>query len=122
MLRASRVRHRLLVGGMTDAEKRDVRAGLASGEVDLAIREEDAAIRITVADRGPGIPEVEREKVFTPFYRLEGSRSRETGGTGLGLAIARAAIRRHSGDITFEDRDGGGLVAAILLPKPKSAV
>ncbi len=69
-----------------------------------------------MADRGPGIPEALREKVFDPFFRVEGSRSRETGGTGLGLAVARNAVRNHGGDITLADRPGGGLVVRVVLP------
>ncbi len=72
-------------------------------------------VMICIADRGPGIPEVDREKVFEPFYRMEESRSRETGGTGLGLALARNIVRGHGGDIALRDREGGGLVACIVL-------
>ena len=86
--------------------------------VDLSGGADEAVILI--ADRGPGIPEDEREKVFAPFYRMEESRSRETGGTGLGLALARDIVRGHGGDITFEDRDGGGLVARVVLPRGES--
>ncbi len=89
------------------------------GEAAVRLSEDARAVRITVADRGPGIPEAEREAVFAPFYRLEASRSRETGGSGLGLSIARAAIRRHGGDITLTDREGGGLEARVTLPKPE---
>jgi len=74
-------------------------------------------LRITVSDRGPGIPEEARERVLAPFYRLEASRSRDTGGTGLGLAVARSIVRRHGGDITLGDRPGGGLVVSVSLPR-----
>ncbi len=84
-------------------------------EVGLGQTEE--RITVEIADRGPGIAPELWEKVFTPFYRVEGSRSRETGGTGLGLAVARTAIRRHGGDITLTARDGGGLVARVTLPR-----
>lgn len=74
-----------------------------------------APIRLTVEDRGPGIPAAELERVFQPFHRLEGSRSRETGGTGLGLPIARNILRAHGGDVAL--RNGrGGLVAEVTLP------
>lgn len=73
-------------------------------------------IEIRVGDRGPGIPADLREEVFQPFRRLEASRSRDTGGSGLGLAIARQSARAHGGDIVFEDREGGGLVAVLSLP------
>ena len=83
--------------------------------VTLAVGEGD--IVVTVADRGPGISADMREKVFAPFFRLEESRSRETGGVGLGLTVARNIVRHHGGDITLDDRPGGGLIARIILPQ-----
>ena len=73
-------------------------------------------VQITVADHGPGIPEDQLERVFDPFYRLESSRSRETGGTGLGLSIARTIIQAHGGDIELKNREMGGLAATISMP------
>jgi signal transduction histidine kinase len=73
-------------------------------------------VEITVDDEGPGIPEQELARVFQPFYRVEGSRSRETGGVGLGLAIAKSLIERHQGTLTLSNRAGGGLRARIALP------
>jgi signal transduction histidine kinase len=67
-------------------------------------------------DDGPGIPELEMEKVFAPFYRVEASRNRETGGTGLGLAVARSAVRAHGGDIALANRPEGGLRITVTLP------
>ena len=90
------------------------------GEAEVGLAEDDAAVRLTVGDRGPGIPESHREAVFAPFRRLETSRSRETGGTGLGLAIARGAVRRCGGDIALGDRRGGGLEAVVTLPKSEA--
>ncbi len=90
------------------------------GEAAVSLSEDAASVTIVVADRGPGIPGADREAVFAPFHRLEISRSRETGGAGLGLSIARAAIRRHGGDIAFADREGGGLEARVTLPKPET--
>ena len=63
------------------------------------------------------LPATEIEKVFTPFYRLERSRSRDTGGVGLGLAVARAVIREHGGDITLSNRPTGGLRQTVVLPR-----
>ncbi|SEH30446.1 sensor histidine kinase [Magnetospirillum fulvum] len=74
-------------------------------------------ILLTIDDDGPGIPEDSMERVFAPFFRLETSRSRDTGGTGLGLAVARAAIRAHGGDITLANRPEGGLRATLSLPQ-----
>ncbi|WP_434616381.1 ATP-binding protein [Azospirillum sp. B2RO_4] len=71
---------------------------------------------IHIDDDGPGIPEAEFEKVFAPFYRLERSRSRDTGGVGLGLSTARSIIRGHGGDVTLANRGEGGLRATVTLP------
>ncbi|MGJ5619078.1 ATP-binding protein [Sulfitobacter sp. MF3-043] len=71
---------------------------------------------VTVSDNGPGIPDAELEQVFEPFFRLEKSRSRETGGTGLGLSIARTIIRAHGGDVSLSNRKTGGLQATLTLP------
>jgi signal transduction histidine kinase len=73
-------------------------------------------VRIIIDDDGPGIPAAELERVFDPFVRLEGSRSRETGGAGLGLAIARSIFRAHGGDVRLENRAEGGLRAIATLP------
>jgi len=73
---------------------------------------------VTVEDQGPGIPAEARQRVFEPFVRLEESRSRETGGSGLGLTIARAVIAAHGGEISLEDRPGGGLRVVVSIPKP----
>jgi signal transduction histidine kinase len=74
------------------------------------------AIEITVDDEGPGIPEPELSRVFEPFYRVEDSRSRETGGVGLGLAIAYSIVQAHGGQITLTNRAEGGLRARVTLP------
>ncbi|MEP9366720.1 ATP-binding protein [Xanthobacter sp. VNH20] len=73
-------------------------------------------IEIVVEDDGPGIPDVSREQVFAPFFRMEHSRNRETGGLGLGLSIARTIVRRHGGDIILFNQPRG-LRASISLPK-----
>jgi two-component system osmolarity sensor histidine kinase EnvZ len=71
---------------------------------------------IFVLDRGPGIPEAEREAVFRPFYRLERSRNRRTGGSGLGLAVARQLAVANDMEIHLSSRVGGGTVASVRLP------
>jgi signal transduction histidine kinase len=82
----------------------------------VAIARAPKTAEITVDDEGPGIPEEELARVFQPFYRVEGSRSRETGGVGLGLAIAKSLIERHQGALTLSNRPSGGLRARIVLP------
>ena len=57
------------------------------------------------------------EAVFEAFFRIEGSRNRNSGGVGLGLTIAREAARRQGGDIRLEQTPGGGLTAVLCLPR-----
>lgn len=87
------------------------------GSAEILVEDTPTAVTVTIADRGPGIPEAELEKVFDPFYRREASRSRETGGTGLGLSIARAVAEFHGGLLSLRNRDGGGLEAVLSLPR-----
>ena len=79
--------------------------------------EDGPVIAIRVRDAGPGIPAEELERVFEPFYRLESSRNRAGGGTGLGLSIARDIAQAHGGSLTLRNLPGGGLEAALLLPR-----
>jgi signal transduction histidine kinase len=82
------------------------------------IRVEDGPeLMIRICDEGPGIPQALLEKVFEPFYRLESSRSRDTGGTGLGLSIARDVVQAHGGTLTLRNRPEGGLMAELRLPR-----
>jgi two-component system OmpR family sensor kinase len=78
-------------------------------------REGDSAV-VEIEDRGPGLPESERERVFEPFHRHEASRSRETGGIGLGLAVVRSIARAHGGDASLAGAPGQGLIARVQLP------
>jgi len=80
-----------------------------------AIRSTAQVIEITIDDDGPGIPEGELARVFQPFYRVESSRSRETGGIGLGLAIVLSVVQAHGGQLVLANRSGGGLRASIVL-------
>lgn len=94
------------------------RVTVASGTPALLAKSAQAAewIAVTIRDGGPGIAESELEKVFEPFYRIESSRSRETGGTGLGLSIALNIAKQHNGDIKIANLAGGGMEATLLLP------
>ena len=85
-------------------------------EVRIAVTRDVHFAHLTIDDDGPGIPEAELAKVFQPFYRVEDSRSRDTGGTGLGLAIAQAVVQAQGGELTLANRPGGGLRARIELP------
>ena len=82
------------------------------------IRVADTAqgVRITIHDDGPGIPTAELDKVLAPFYRLEGSRNRNSGGVGLGLATASDIAQRHGGSLQLANAPMGGLVVTLMLP------
>jgi signal transduction histidine kinase len=69
-----------------------------------------------VLDEGRGVPESERERIFTRFYQVDGSRTRTVGGAGLGLAIARAIVAAHGGRIWVEAREKGGSAFVMALP------
>jgi signal transduction histidine kinase len=94
----------------------------ASGEVAIDVRPDTrqgrAVALLTIEDDGPGIPEHERQRVFDRFYRVQESRSRETGGTGLGLPIVRDIVRAHAGRVQLAARADGepGLRAIVVLP------
>ena len=75
------------------------------------------AARIRIRDNGPGIAPIEQARVFEPFYRVELSRSRESGGTGLGLTIARNIAEQHGGAISLCNHPDGGLEVTLVLPE-----
>lgn len=77
---------------------------------------DDLPIMVRVSDNGPGIPEDQREKIFERFYRLEKSRSKETGGTGLGLAIVKHGAQRHGGTIEVGGQEGRGATFTLRFP------
>ncbi|WP_286731479.1 ATP-binding protein [Thiomonas sp. 13-64-67] len=83
----------------------------------IIVEDSPAALTLRIRDQGPGIAPDELDKVFEPFYRLEASRSRETGGTGLGLGIARNIARAAGGDVTLRNHPDGGLEATLHLPR-----
>ncbi len=70
---------------------------------------------IAVMDRGPGVPEAARERIFEAFYRVDGH-SEQSGNVGLGLSLVRQIARRHGGDAHHEPREGGGSVFVVRLP------
>jgi signal transduction histidine kinase len=87
------------------------------GKAQILVQDGDQEMVIKIRDFGHGVPESELEKVFEPFYRLESSRSRDTGGTGLGLAIARNVAQLHRGNVSIRNHPDGGLEAILALPR-----
>lgn len=90
------------------------------GSAQIAWRTEDDTLVIEICDKGPGIPPDKLERVFDPFFRLEDSRSLETGGHGLGLSIARSIVRAHGGEIHLANQQECGLSAVITIPLASS--
>ncbi|OBZ26060.1 two-component sensor histidine kinase [Pseudomonas protegens] len=89
-----------------------------AGQATLALEDDRGQLLIRVIDHGPGIAADKREAVFEPFFRLEGSRNRNSGGVGLGMTIAREAAQRLGGQLILEETPGGGLTAVLRLPRP----
>lgn len=86
----------------------------------VTLEEQAGIVTLRIHDNGPGIPDAQLSRVFSPFVRLEASRSRYTGGSGLGLGIARHIARAHGGDIVLSNHLSGGLVATLTLPRQTS--
>ncbi|KRP42453.1 Signal transduction histidine kinase [Pseudomonas libanensis] len=88
-----------------------------AGTAHIELTDSRDALVIRVIDHGPGIAADKREAVFEPFYRLEGSRNRNSGGVGLGMTISKEAAERLGGNLSLEETAGGGLTAVMWLPR-----
>lgn len=116
--------HPLLLGRFDFAQTLRVLANLLdnavkysppSEPIDLDVRRDAAWLSFSVADRGPGVPAAERERIFEPFYRRRGTRP-DAQGAGLGLSIARAIAVAQEGSLQHEAREGGGSVFTLRVP------
>jgi two-component system sensor histidine kinase KdpD len=105
---------------LTNLIENAVRHSPASGTVRIHVGTVDGAVRVRVADEGPGIAAEDREKVFEAFYR--GRETPESAGTGLGLAIVRAIVTAHGGRIWVEETTGGGTAMVFEVPQQESMV
>jgi signal transduction histidine kinase len=85
----------------------------AASTIDVCIQDASDGLRVQVADRGPGIPEAWRERVFEPFVRVPGMQEKQ-GSVGLGLALVRLIAQRHGAQVSVRARDGGGSVFELL--------
>ncbi|MES2015142.1 MAG: ATP-binding protein [Pseudomonadota bacterium] len=86
-------------------------------QASVTVESVSGAARIRIRDQGPGIASSELARVFEPFYRIETSRSRESGGTGLGLTIALNIAEQHGGSIALANHPDGGLEVTMVLPE-----
>ena len=85
-------------------------------QVGVALRSVDGVAEISVADNGVGIPPEEQDRIFERFYRVDASRSRQTGGTGLGLSIVKHVALNHRGDVRLFSQPGLGSTFTLRLP------
>ena len=89
----------------------------AGGEVVVSVfRIKGGTVEVVVADRGPGVPIEQQEKIFEKFYRVNDSLTAEKAGAGLGLSIARQLARGLGGDLYYRAREGGGAEFVFNLP------
>jgi two-component system sensor histidine kinase CpxA len=104
-----------LLRAVSNLVRNAIRYAGAAGPITVTGRRENGDVVVVVADSGAGIPENEIDRVFTPFYRLENSRNRETGGVGLGLAIVRSCVEACHGRVQCRNRKPSGLEVEIRL-------
>jgi signal transduction histidine kinase len=88
----------------------------SEGVVTLAARANEA-VEVSVTDHGEGMSEADLSRAFTPFFRADPSRTRDTGGVGLGLSLTRRIAEAHGGRVTLESVKGQGTTARLLLPR-----
>jgi len=118
IVRADRKR---LMQVMTNLLSNAAKFSPPNGAVDVSVSRRGDTVRVEVSDRGPGIPEAFRSKIFGRFAQADSADSRIKGGTGLGLAISKRLIELMQGRIGFEDRAGGGTTFFFELPVLSSA-
>lgn len=92
-----------------------IRYNVVKGRIKVRIRKLENHALLTVADTGIGIPQGEQKRVFECFYRVDKSRSRDTGGTGLGLSIVKHIVELHEGTIQLESEVGKGTCITVEL-------
>lgn len=87
------------------------------GEVAVELSADDEHIRFAISDEGAGIPERDREALFSAFYRTRDANESAVPGLGLGLYIVRELVLAHDGEIYIDDAEGGGARFNIILPR-----
>jgi two-component system phosphate regulon sensor histidine kinase PhoR len=97
-----------------------VRYTPSGGRIEVRVQElEGGRLELAVRDTGPGIAPEHLPRITERFYRIDRSRSRETGGTGLGLAIVKHVVQRHGGELRIDSTPGAGSTFTILLPQAR---
>lgn len=93
-----------------------IKYGPAGGTILIRVGRHDGHALLVIADDGPGVPPLHRQRIFDRFFRIDEARARDHGGAGLGLAIAKWAVEMHGGEITVDERASGGSEFRIVLP------
>src|SRR6266404_4572017 len=109
--------HKRLLQVMTNLLSNAAKFSPEGEVVEISTEEHSECLRVAVHDRGPGIPESFRARVFGRFNQADSTTSRQKGGTGLGLAICKRLVEMMQGRIGFQDRDGGGTTFWFELPR-----
>ena len=86
----------------------------------IQISETDKAVMLKIIDNGHGVPESDLKQLATPYFRVDQSRSKDTGGTGLGLAIVKKIMQLHKGSVEFKNDISGGFAVTLTLPNNKT--
>lgn len=94
-----------------------IKYNIAGGYVKLKITDSGSYAALIIEDNGIGIPKESQERIFERFYRVDKSRSKQTGGTGLGLSIVKHIVTYHNGSIKLISDIGKGTKIIIALPK-----
>jgi two-component system sensor histidine kinase KdpD len=107
---------------LTNLIENAVRYTPPGSPIELSARLDGEQMVISVADRGPGIPVKDRERIFDKFYRVLGTQNKSARitGSGLGLAVSKGLVEAHGGHIWVENREGGGAVFSFTLPVGKA--
>jgi len=106
----------LLWSAFENVVRNAVKHGAAGALVLVTLRARDSKVRVDILDRGPGIAPHDLPSIFAPFFR-SGASASAVDGHGLGLAIAQRVVHAHGGQITADNREGGGLQVTFELPR-----
>jgi two-component system, OmpR family, sensor histidine kinase KdpD len=101
---------------LTNLIENAVRYTPSDSPIELSVNVDGEQMVISVADRGPGIPFSDLERVFDKFYRVLGRTAERTTGSGLGLAVCKGLVEAHGGHVWAENREGGGAIFRFTLP------
>jgi two-component system sensor histidine kinase CpxA len=105
----------LLFRAVANLLRNAIRYAGDAGPIHARAERDAGGVRISICDSGPGIPAEALPQIFDPFYRLDASRTRDTGGVGLGLTIAKTCVEACGGKITAANTSPAGLCVAITL-------